>query len=126
MAQHPNEPVILTSLERALDQNEAIQETVGQSAAELCLINAVLQHEMPDHVKTGDMAQALQRTDELEERIQASADNLQEVNEALKEEIQVRIELEQQLASTQAALEESKNGQNHQPPGPREKPLAPC
>ena len=129
MSPHPNAPATPTSLERALDQNEAIQETVGQSAAELCVIHAVLQHEVPDHVKIGDVAQALQRTDQLEERIQASADNLQEVNEALKDEIQARVKLEQQLASTQAALEQAQNGQNvqnRQPPSSREQSSAPC
>ena len=129
MSHHPAEPVTPTPLERALDQNEAIQDTVVQSAAELCVVNAVLQHEVPEHLKTGDVAQALQRADELEERIQVSADNLQEVNAALKEEIQVRVELEEQLASTQAALEQAQNGQNgqnRQPPSLREQPSAPC
>ena len=68
-----------TSLERALDQNEAIQDTVEQSAAELCVINAVLKQEVPDHVQTGEVAQALQKTDELESRIQTSADDLAQV-----------------------------------------------
>lgn len=117
MSPQPNASLPPTALEHALDQNEAIQATVEQSAAELCVIHAVLQQEVPDHIKTGDVAQALQRTDELEGRMQASADNLQEVNEALKEEIQVRVELEQQLAFTQAALEQAQSGQNRQPRG---------
>ena len=127
MSQHPTALLTPTSLERALDQNEAIQETVCQSAAELCVIHAVLQQEVPDHLKTGDVAQALQKTDELEERIQASADKLGQVNHALKEEIQVRAELEQQLASAQAALEQAQSaGQNSPPDRPRGKPQASC
>jgi C4-dicarboxylate-specific signal transduction histidine kinase len=94
-----------TALEDALDKNEVIQETVEQSAAELCLINAVLKHEVPDHVQTGEVAQALQKTDELESRIQSSAEDLAQVNHALKQEISARAELERQLASTQAALD---------------------
>lgn len=105
----PNASSTPTALEHALDQNEAIQETVEQSAAELCLIHAVLQQEVPDHVKTGEVAQALQKTDELEERIQASADDLQQVNQALKKEIQVRANLERQLASAQAALRQAQD-----------------
>ena len=93
-----------SSLKRALDKNEAIQETVEQSAAELCLINTVLKHEVPAHVQTGEVAQALQKTDELESRIQHSADDLAQVNDALKQEISARAELERQLASTQAEL----------------------
>jgi C4-dicarboxylate-specific signal transduction histidine kinase len=98
-----------TSLERALDQNEAIQDTVEQSAAELCVINAVLKQEVPDHVQTGDVAQALQKTDELESRIQSSADDLAQVNQALKQEISARAELERQLASAQAALDQAQS-----------------
>lgn len=109
MSQDPTEFFTPTSLERALDQSEAIQETVEQSAAELCVINAVLKQEVPNHVQTGDVAQALQKTDELESRIQLSAENLEQVNQALKEEIQVRADLERQLAATQAELDQLQN-----------------
>ncbi len=109
MSKNQPESVSSTALERALDHNVAIQETVEQSAAELCVINAVLKQEVPDHVQTGDVAQALQKTDELESRIQASADDLAQVNEALKQEISTRAELERQLASTQAALEQAQD-----------------
>lgn len=113
MSSNPNDSFTPTSLEDALDQNEAIQATVEQSAAELSVVNAVLQQEVPEHVKTGDVAQALQRTDELEGRIQTSADNLEQVNHALKKEIQVRADLERELATAQAELEQVKTaGQN--------------
>ena len=96
-----------TSLELALEQNETIQHTVGQSAAELVVINAVLKQEVPAHVQTGEVAQALQKTDELEGRMQTSADELAQVNEALRQEICERAALERQLATTQAALAEA-------------------
>ena len=116
MPHHPTDFFTPTSLERALDQNEAIQETVEQSAAELCVINAVLKQEVPDHVQIGDVAQALQKTDELESRIQSSAEHLEQVNQALKAEIQVRAGLERQLASAQAELDQAQNpAQNHAP-----------
>ena len=110
-----NQPAFLapSSLERALDQNEAIQEAVEQSAAELCVVNAVLTQEVPAHLQTGEVAQAIERTEELESRIQNSADELAQVNLALKEEISLRADLERQLASTQAMLEQVKaSGQN--------------
>lgn len=95
-----------TPLEHALDKNEAIQESVEQSAAELCVVAAVLMHEVPEHLQTGEVALAIQRTEELECRIQTSADDLVKVNQALKEEIDARAELERQLASTQAELDQ--------------------
>ena len=98
-----------TSLELALEQNETIQDTVGQSAAELVVINAVLKQEVPADVQMGEVAQALQKTDELEGRIQTSADELAQVNEVLKQEISERADLERQLAATQAALAEAED-----------------
>lgn len=109
MSKHPSQSASITSLERVLDQNVAIQDTVGQSAGELCLINTVLKQEVPGHVQNGVVAQALQKTDELESRIQASADDLAQVNEALKHEISTRAALERQLASTQSALEQAQD-----------------
>jgi C4-dicarboxylate-specific signal transduction histidine kinase len=93
-----------TALERALDQNAAVQDTVEQSAAELVMINAVLKQEIPDHVQVGDIAQALQRTDELEVQISHTAQDLAQVNEVLAQEIDEREDLERELAETKAAL----------------------
>ena len=96
-----------TSLELALEQSETIHDAVERSAAELVVINAVLKQEVPEYVQTGDVAQALQKTDKLEGRIQTSADELAQVNEVLKQEISERVDLERQLAATQAALAEA-------------------
>ena len=93
-----------TPLKDALDQNEAVKDTVEHSADELRVINAVLKHEVPPEVQTGEVAQALQKTDELEDRIQASAEDLGKVNEALKQEIDERARLEEELATARADL----------------------
>lgn len=102
----PNTPSLAanTSLGRALEKNEAVQESVENSAQELLVINAVLKQELPDHVQAGEVAQALEKSDALEERIQESADDLAEVNQALAQEIGERVELERELAETKAAL----------------------
>ncbi len=93
-----------TPLERALDQNTAVKDTVEQSADELLVINAVLRQELPDQVQTGEIAQALEKTDELESQIAKSADELAQVNQVLAQEIIARAELERELAATEAAL----------------------
>lgn len=97
-----------TRLERALDQNEAVEETVKQSSAELFVINEVLKQEIPEHVQTGDVAQALQKTGELEGKIQASADDLAQVNQLLEQEIGERADVERELAATKVALAKAK------------------
>ena len=99
--------VAFSPLERVLDQNEAIQESVEQSAAELLVVSAVLSREIPDDVKIGEVARAIQRTKDLEDRMQESADDLEKVNQALKDEINARVDLERQLAAAQAELEQA-------------------
>lgn len=95
------------ALERAREKNEAVKESVEQSAQELVVINAVLKQEIPDHVQTGELAQALEKSDAIEERLQESADDLAEVNQVLEQEIGERADLERELAQTKAALEEA-------------------
>ena len=98
-----------TPLERALEQNETVQTIVEQSAAELVVIHAVLKQELPDHVQTGDVAHALKRTDALETKIHDTAQELAQVNEVLAHEIDERMELEQELAYTKAALVQARH-----------------
>lgn len=97
-----------TPLARALDLNEAVQETVQQSSAELFVISAVLKQEIPEGVQTGDLAQALQKTCELEGKIQESAEDLADVNKLLEQEIDERADVERELAATKAALAQAK------------------
>ena len=103
-ANSPASSATATPLSSALNRNEAVKDTVEQSAAELLVINTVLKQELPSHVKTGDVAQALQKTDELKTRIEASVDDLAQVNQALAQEIDERADLERELAATKAAL----------------------
>lgn len=98
-----------TPLEWALDQNENVQDTVERSAAELLVINAVLKQEIPDHIQTGEVAQALQKTDALETKINDTAQELAQVNEVLAQEIGERADLERELAATKDALAQAKD-----------------
>lgn len=97
-----------TPLASARDQNEAVQHNIEKSVAELELINTVLQQELPDHIQSDDVALALEKSSELECRIQQSAHDLAEVNETLSHEIAERAALEKELVRTRAALEEAK------------------
>ena len=105
----PQAPASASALAQALDRNEAVRDSVEQSAAELVMINAVLKQEIPDHVQTGDVAHALQRTDELEVRINDAAQDLVQINETLAHEIDERVGLERELAETKAALVEAQS-----------------
>ncbi len=97
-----------TPLARALEQNETALDCVEQSAAELVVINAVLKQEVPDNVQIGEVALALQKTDELEVKISDAAQDLAQVNEVLAQEIDARVNLESELAATKVALAREK------------------
>ncbi|WP_395056277.1 hypothetical protein [Polaromonas sp.] len=97
-----------TALERALDQNESVKDTVEQSANELFVINTVLKQELPNEIQSGEVAQALRKSDELETKIQESAEDLAQVNQVLEQEIGERADLERELARTKAALAKAK------------------
>lgn len=112
MSQSPSASSPSTTLHGALSQNKAAQDTVKQSAAELFVINAVLKQEVPTHVQTGEVAQALKKTDELETRLEASAEDLVKVNETLKQEIGERARLEAELAATKLNLVRSQANAN--------------
>lgn len=102
--QPANDDAGASPLVRALEQNEAAAGAVEKSADELMVINAVLQQEIPEHAKTGDVAHALKKTDQLEVQIQDTAQELASVNVALAQEIAERNELEDELAITKALL----------------------
>ena len=104
----PSDAAPATPLERALDQNATVKDTVELSSAELAVINTVLKHELPGDVKKGIVALALQKTDELESKIQDTTHDLAEVNEVLAQEIDARVDLESELAATKAALAREK------------------
>ena len=84
-----------------------MKDTVEDSSGELLLINAVLKQEIPPEIQLGEVAEALQKTDELEVKIQTAAQDLAQVNKALTQEIDERADLERELADTKAALAEA-------------------
>ena len=96
-----------SGLNKVLEKNTFIEETVSQSASEMLLINTVLKQEIPPIFQTGDVEQALQQNDALEDKLTQTAHNLAQVNQTLSEEVKHRADLEQELAATKAALEQA-------------------
>ena len=111
MPKQPNFSVP-TALVKALQHNLTAKVTVEQSGDELLMINTVLKQEIPGHVQTGDVAQALEKIAALESRIHHSAEELAQVHHLLSKEISERSELEQELARTKTALALAKDALN--------------
>jgi C4-dicarboxylate-specific signal transduction histidine kinase len=55
------------------------------------------------------LAEALQKTDEIESRINESAADLAHVNQLLEQEIDERADVERELIATKAALAKAQN-----------------
>ncbi|UUZ72375.1 hypothetical protein LP415_00700 [Polaromonas sp. P1(28)-8] len=85
-----------------------------QAADELMVINTVLKQEIPDPLQTGEVAQALRKTDEIERRIQESADELAQVHQVLAQEIGARVDLERELVATKIALAQARGQRLHE------------
>ena len=95
-------------LVKALYKNDSVKKTVKQSGDELLVIGAVLKRGIPDHALTSDVAQAVEKTEAIEDKIQTSAEELQAVNKLLEHEIDERIELERKLLAANTALAREK------------------
>lgn len=99
------------SLSDALAQTSEVKEKIEGVGDELLIVNTVLKHEIPATLQTGDVAQALEKHEELESIVQECVDDLAEVNEALEEEVARRERLERELAKSQAQLAQTQTGQ---------------
>jgi hypothetical protein len=97
-----------TSLERTLEKTEAVAADVQRASDNLAVVNTVLEQELPEEVQVGEVAQAIEHTSQLEEKLARSAETLAEVNAALSEEIEKRLEITAQRDESQAEAEELK------------------
>ena len=81
-----------TSLDHTLKKSEQVAADVQRASDNLAVVNTVLEQELPEEVQVGEVAQAIEHTSQLEEKLAKSAEKLAEVNAALSEEIEKRLE----------------------------------
>jgi hypothetical protein len=81
MSQLPTHPQI----EAAKSKTEEVQRDLEVASAELGLTHGALQRELPPHVKSGDVAWALEQNAVLERKVQQAAEELEEVTELLEQ-----------------------------------------
>jgi hypothetical protein len=94
-----------TSLDKTLAKSEEVAADVQRASDNLAVVNTVLEQELPDEVQVGEVAQAIEHTSQLEEKLAKSAEKLAEVNAALSEEIEKRLEVTAQRDESQALAE---------------------
>lgn len=97
-----------TSLDKTLKKSEQVATDVQNASDNLAVVSTVLEQELPQEVQVGEVAQAIEHTSQLEEKLAQSAEKLAEVNAALSEEIEKRLEVTAERNESQALAEELK------------------
>ncbi|KIQ31415.1 hypothetical protein RT97_16105 [Variovorax paradoxus] len=97
-----------TSLDKTLQKSEEVAADVRRASDNLAVVSTVLEQELPDEIQVGEVAQAIEHTSQLEEKLAKSAEKLAEVNAALSEEIEKRIEATAERDESQALAEKLK------------------
>lgn len=95
-----------TPLDEAINQTQKVQDRLNSGAQELFVVGEVLKQELPPEVRTGDVAQALEKHEALEETVQECADDLEDVTKALAIEVAHRESLERKLHAAEQAVRE--------------------
>ncbi|HEX2544236.1 MAG TPA: hypothetical protein VHL79_05130 [Ramlibacter sp.] len=72
-------------LDAAKTKTEEVQRDLEVASAELGLTHGALERELPQHVKTGDVAWAIHQNAVLERKVQQAAEELEQVTELLEQ-----------------------------------------
>ncbi len=97
-----------TTLNKTLKKSEEVAADVQSASDDLAVVSTVLEQELPEEVQVGEVAQAIEHTSQLEEKLAQSAEKLAEVNEALSKEIKKRREVTAERDESQAQAEKLK------------------
>lgn len=107
-AQQANSGAEAAPLAQTLHKTRAVAAEVQRAADNLSVVGTVLEQELPLEVQTGEVAQAIAQTGQLEIKLAKSAEKLDQANEALGKEVDLRIELTSErdrMQARNAALE---------------------
>ena len=94
-----------SDLQKPLKKTLAVTDELQTASDHALVIGTVLAQELPAHVQVGEVAQAIEQTEELKVKLAESAETLTEVSAELEEEIAKRREVAKQLEATRAKVE---------------------
>ncbi len=86
------------SLERVINRNEKIKETVKQAANELTSVNEILKQGKEVKIPVQIIKEAITQNKEVEHKVAKAADDLHQVNTELSKEVAERLVIETELA----------------------------
>lgn len=90
-----------------LKKTQSVTADIESASLHALVIGTVLTHELPADVKVGEVAQAIEQTQELKDKLAESAETLADVSAALESEIEKRSKITKQLGSSQEQLGKS-------------------
>lgn len=91
-------------LEATHQKARAVEAQVLQASDHAGVIGTVLAQELPDDVQVGDVAQAIEQTGELEQKLAESAATLAEVSAELGREVRKRRKVSAELAKSEGRV----------------------
>lgn len=100
-------------LDQVLGQNEHVEGLVAASAEDLAAVNLTLQEELGGYLPGSGLEDALVKSQAVEEKVQEASETLADVNQALKDEVQEREFLEDELATVKAQGEADRHAALH-------------
>lgn len=71
-------------LERAIDKAKEVAAEIAQAADNLAVANTVLQNQIPEEAQVGEVAQALEQSDQVEKLVTQSAQTLDKVHNEIE------------------------------------------
>lgn len=105
MSKTPSAP----ALPEVLQKTQEAKEQLEADARDLFVVNEVLNQEIPVEIKSsGDVAAALERSELIQNNMDAVAEDLDDVHKALAEEVARRKVAEKSLTETRADLADTK------------------
>jgi chaperonin cofactor prefoldin len=87
----PHDMPSTEKLDKALRKNKQVTKEVQDAADDLAVVHAVLDTEVPKQTLPEDVDRAIERAGELEKTLSDSAKHLQEVNRALENQLDDRL-----------------------------------
>lgn len=99
----------VAELPDVLQTTQEVQAQLEAESRDLFVVNEVLKQEIPAPIKaTGDVAAALERSEVIQSNLGVVAENLDDVNNVLAEEVARRKIAEKKLTETRADLANTK------------------
>jgi hypothetical protein len=93
-------------LEKTHEKAKAVEAEIVRASDHAGVIGAVLAQELPREVQVGDIAQAIEQTEALEQKLAESAATLADVSAELGREIKKRRQVTDKLNKSQARVEQ--------------------